>query len=381
MTQDYKKDKQVKQLGLTYFLLMKKLFEAFDFNDDEAFGDDVIDAHKDDGGIAKAQFAGVINMLNDTLSESEYKSIYDSDNERIFIFKKIKVLRRGQSPRGRQFTKHVERWKLFYLIQPDNNVYRLYIIPYSRLGLEFDIDEDINIKNIHVTPKKEVPVNKDVSLLMDAIPTLYITYSSTNNGQELYIKSFEQFEDFIKRIDNINKYSFKIIYKLENNDDISKLNSLIERISERGFRFYLKTSDGIIDAYDTLKLNIKFFDSYFLKNEHDESIWVPEYLNLTITDAIKQLKDNYINLPTDLQIKNGIKYDYSPNNMMRYIMRICIGYLRNKKLSENNKYNFNNLINLIDKNAEYPKFDNLEDNIKAMLVYITSRLTKIDSIN
>ena len=381
MTQDYKKDKQVKQLGLTYFLLMKKLFEAFDFNDDEAFGDDVIDAHKDDGGIAKAQFAGVINMLNDTLSESEYKSIYDSDNERIFIFKKIKVLRRGQSPRGRQFTKHVERWKLFYLIQPDNNVYRLYIIPYSRLGLEFDIDEDINIKNIHVTPKKEVPVNKDVSLLMDAIPTLYITYSSTNNGQELYIKSFEQFEDFIKRIDNINKYSFKIIYKLENNDDISKLNSLIERISERGFRFYLKTSDGIIDAYDTLKLNIKFFDSYFLKNEHDESIWVPEYLNLTITDAIKQLKDNYINLPTDLQIKNGIKYDYSPNNMMRYIMRICIGYLRNKKLSENNEDNFNNLINLIDKNAEYPKFDNLEDNIKAMLVYITSRLTKIDSIN
>ena len=66
MTQDYKKYKQVKQLGLTYFLLMKKLFEAFDFNDDEAFGDDVIDAHKDDGGIAKAQFAGVINILNDT---------------------------------------------------------------------------------------------------------------------------------------------------------------------------------------------------------------------------------------------------------------------------------------------------------------------------
>lgn len=67
--------------------------------------------------------------------------------------------------------------------------------------------------------------------------------------------------------------------------------------------------------------------------------------------------------------------------MMRYIMCICIGYLRNKKLSENNEDNFNNLINLIDKNAKYPKFDNLEDNIKAMLVYITSRLTKINSIN
>ena len=196
MTQDYKKYKQVKQLSLTYFLLMKKLFEAFDFNDDEAFGDDVIDAHKDDGGIAKAQFAGVINILNDTLSESEYKSIYDSDNERIFIFKKINVLRRGYSPRGRQVTKHVVIWKLFYLIQPDNNVYRLYSIDYIR---SFDIDEDINIKNIHVTPKKEVSVNKDVSLLMDAIPTLYITSSSVYD-QELYIKSFEQFEDFIKRI-------------------------------------------------------------------------------------------------------------------------------------------------------------------------------------
>ena len=357
---------------------MKKLFEAFDFNDDEAFGDDVIDAHKDDGGIAKAQFAGVINILNDTLSESEYKSIYDSDNERIFIFKKIKVLRRGYSPRGRQVTKHVERWNLFYLIQPDNNVYRLYTIAYGQL--EFDIDEDINIKNTHVTPYKKVSVNKDVSLLMDAIPTLYITSSSVY-VQELYIKSFEQFEDFIKRIDNNNKNKIKIIYKLENNDDISKLTSLIKRISKREFTLYLKTSDDIISASDII--NIKFFDSYFLKNEHDESIWVPEYLNLTITDAIKQLKDNYINLPTDLQIKNGIKYDYSPTNynMMRYIMCICMGYLRNKKLSENNEDNFNNLINLIDKNAKYPKFDNLEDNIKAMLVYITSRLTKINSIN
>ena len=370
---------------------MKKLFEAFDFNDDEAFGDDVIDAHKDDGGIAKAQFAGVINILNDTLSESEYKSIYDSDNERIFIFKKINVLRRGYSPRGRRVTKHEESWNLLYLIQPDNNIYRLYTPTYIR---PFDTIEDINIKNIHVTLKKEVPVYKNVSLLMDAIPTLYITFSP-EDGQELYIKSFEQFEDFIKRIDNINdkdrsrtiynKSRIKIIYKLENNDDISKLSSLIERICEREFTLYLKTSDGIIRAFDIN--NIKFLDSYFLKNEHDESIWVPEYLNLTITDAIKQLKDNYINLPTDLQIKNGIKYNYSRHtqfnyNMMRYIMCICIGYLRNKKLSENNEDNFNNLINLIDnKNSGYPKFDNLEDNIKAMLVYITSRLTKINSIN